>query len=114
MENPLETMGKYGKIWENMAKYAKIWENHRKIWESVGKYGENHGENPRTKNDEIAGIFRWPCSIHRAYHGTNIAFEAMAIEIVDFPTKNVDFLQLCKRLPEGTYGLGRSGQAKLY
>ena len=34
----------------------------------------------------------------------------MAIEIVDLPTKNVDFLQLCKRLPEGTYGFGRSGQ----
>ena len=25
----------------------------------------------------------------------------MAIEIVDLPTKNGDFLQLCKRLPEG-------------
>ena len=24
----------------------------------------------------------------------------MAIEIVDLPTKNCDFLQLCKRLPE--------------
>ena len=26
----------------------------------------------------------------------------MAIEIVDFPTKNCDFPWLCKRLPEGT------------
>ena len=26
----------------------------------------------------------------------------MAIEIVDLPIKNGDFLQLCKRLPEGT------------
>ena len=27
----------------------------------------------------------------------------MAIEIVDLPTKNGDFPQLCKRLPEGKY-----------
>jgi hypothetical protein len=28
----------------------------------------------------------------------------MAIEIVDLPTKNGDFQQLCKGLPEGIYG----------
>ena len=26
----------------------------------------------------------------------------MAMDIVDLPTQNGDFLQLCKRLPEGT------------
>ena len=28
----------------------------------------------------------------------------MAIEIVDLPTKNGGYQQLCKRLPEGIYG----------
>jgi len=49
---------------------------------------------------------RHPYGIATAWDGVASGFSKslllkMAIEIVDLPTKNGDFLQLCKRLPEG-------------
>ena len=45
---------------------------------------------------------------------TNSLLLKMAIEIFDLPTKNGDFLQLCKRLPEGNHHISHEIPLKFH
>jgi hypothetical protein len=54
MENPLETMGKYGKIWQNMRKYGKIIGKYGKVWGNMGKI---MGKIPELRMMKLLGFF---------------------------------------------------------